>query len=133
MTRLLPPFDWVGDYLVRQNGWDSTAARLAVRECRLFLTVCAQSEEPQTPPTVQCDEAWHAFILHTREYAEFCDKHIGRFVHHEPLVSAHEVPDSSRTRAAMQLLDPSWSPMGEEGCRCKTPRDPLCRQPAAEV
>ncbi|MCZ4611890.1 hypothetical protein O3S80_50725 [Streptomyces sp. Lzd4kr] len=30
------------------------------------------------------DEMWHCFILFTREYAEFCDKYLGGFVHHAP-------------------------------------------------
>jgi hypothetical protein len=30
------------------------------------------------------DEMWHAFVLHTKDYAEFCDRYLGRFVHHLP-------------------------------------------------
>ncbi|MBK9493922.1 MAG: hypothetical protein IPO08_05155 [Xanthomonadales bacterium] len=37
------------------------------------------------------DEMWHAFILHTRSYAEFCEKYFGRFLHHQPaLRGEHE-------------------------------------------
>ena len=31
------------------------------------------------------DDMWHAHILCTREYAEFCRQEFGRFVHHERL------------------------------------------------
>lgn len=31
------------------------------------------------------DPFWHAHILHTREYAHFCDAVFGQFIHHEPL------------------------------------------------
>lgn len=30
------------------------------------------------------DNLWHSFILFTNEYADFCDKHIGHFIHHVP-------------------------------------------------
>ena len=30
------------------------------------------------------DNLWHSFILFTHEYADFCHKHIGFFVHHIP-------------------------------------------------
>ena len=31
------------------------------------------------------DPFWHAQILHTRQYARFCDETMGHFIHHEPL------------------------------------------------
>jgi hypothetical protein len=30
------------------------------------------------------DEAWHQFVLFTREYTDFSLRHFGRFIHHEP-------------------------------------------------
>ena len=30
------------------------------------------------------DKGWHAFILHTADYAEFCDRVARRFIHHLP-------------------------------------------------
>ena len=30
------------------------------------------------------DDLWHTFILFTKEYASFCENHIGRFLHHYP-------------------------------------------------
>ncbi len=31
------------------------------------------------------DPFWHAHILHTRQYADFCNRLAGRYLHHEPL------------------------------------------------
>jgi hypothetical protein len=31
------------------------------------------------------DPFWHAHILHTRQYAEFCERVYGQFIHHNPL------------------------------------------------
>lgn len=33
----------------------------------------------------QVDPFWHAHILHTRQYSQFCDDIAGRYLHHEPL------------------------------------------------
>jgi hypothetical protein len=35
-------------------------------------------------PSVVVDELWHELVLHTREYAEFCEAAFGQFLHHEP-------------------------------------------------
>jgi hypothetical protein len=35
-------------------------------------------------PSHAVDAAWHEFILFTREYAEFCNKGLNRFLHHVP-------------------------------------------------
>lgn len=30
------------------------------------------------------DEMWHAFILNTRDYIDFCNEYFGGFIHHPP-------------------------------------------------
>jgi hypothetical protein len=34
--------------------------------------------------SLRVDEAWHQFILFTAQYAEFCARYFGRYVHHSP-------------------------------------------------
>ena len=46
------------------------------------------------------DVVWHAFILHTKEYAAFCQQFLGRFVHHMPPSEF----DSDRTEDASYTL-----------------------------
>lgn len=48
-----------------------------------FLETCATATEPIGPSEL-VDIGWHAFILYTHEYAEFCDRIAGRFIHHVP-------------------------------------------------
>lgn len=36
------------------------------------------------PPSLDIDEVWHAHILHTEEYYEFCQRAFGFFLHHHP-------------------------------------------------
>jgi hypothetical protein len=35
-------------------------------------------------PSKVVDEAWHEFVLHTRQYADYCMTRYGRFIHHVP-------------------------------------------------
>ncbi|MFG1953067.1 glycine-rich domain-containing protein [Micromonospora sp. NPDC048830] len=48
-----------------------------------FLAACATATEPLGPSEL-VDIGWHTFILHTREYAAFCQRIAGRFIHHQP-------------------------------------------------
>jgi hypothetical protein len=48
--------------------------RLAARHPRAKLSM----------PSVIVDDYWHEFVLHTRDYSEFCDTGLGRFMHHVP-------------------------------------------------
>ncbi len=52
-----------------------------------FLDVCAQAGATVSPPP-RVDDAWHAFILFTREYAAYCEERFGRFIHHDPMESS---------------------------------------------
>jgi hypothetical protein len=56
--------------------------RLAVRHPRARLSM----------PSVVVDDLWHELVLHTHDYAEFCEAAFGRFLHH--------VPESAMTPAA---------------------------------
>lgn len=51
-----------------------------------FLRVCAADPDgaARLSPSPLVDVGWHAFILHTREYEEFCRNVAGRYIHHSP-------------------------------------------------
>jgi hypothetical protein len=49
------------------------------------------------------DNLWHAFILFTAEYADFCQKHIGYFVHHMP--ELEDFKDRSKEKRAASQKD----------------------------
>ncbi len=40
--------------------------------------------KPVSMPSQAADELWHEFILHTRQYQQFCSAAFGRFLHHAP-------------------------------------------------
>jgi hypothetical protein len=50
-----------------------------------FLRVCADHPDAaRFCPSPLIDIGWHAFILYTREYHEFCDNVAGHYIHHSP-------------------------------------------------
>ncbi|MEX5631930.1 glycine-rich domain-containing protein [Parafrankia sp. FMc2] len=78
-------FDWLVDRVaadVEVAGDRDLAARI-VDQALAFLATSATS--PHTlAPSRRVDIGWHAFVLHTREYADFCNQVAGRFIHHIP-------------------------------------------------
>ncbi|MGH4005353.1 MAG: hypothetical protein ACRDSO_14740, partial [Pseudonocardiaceae bacterium] len=57
-------------------------------------------------PSALVDIGWHTFILYTREYASFCNRVAGRFVHHVPddaPTQPGSASASERTIAAIAL------------------------------
>jgi uncharacterized membrane protein YgcG len=71
----------------RDNGVDRDTARAWFAEMLVFLDLAADSKEFISPPK-PVDAAWHAFILHTREYEAYCRERFGRVIHHEPTDAA---------------------------------------------
>jgi hypothetical protein len=74
---------------------DRERAERIMRQALAFLLACARNPETPLAPSREVDHGWHAFILHTREYADFCAQVAGEFIHHAP-----EDPDADRARAA---------------------------------
>lgn len=72
-----------------------------------FLVVVADSgSDGPYSPSEHVDIGWHAFLMYTREYADFCQRIAGRMIHHAP----SDVPSVDygtgniiRTVAAMQV------------------------------
>ncbi|MEO5844819.1 MAG: hypothetical protein ABIQ33_08250 [Caldimonas sp.] len=60
-------------------------ADLVERGFRQFFMACSRSNGQYVAmPSKIVDAYWHACILDTRSYAEWCDRTLGRFLHHVP-------------------------------------------------
>lgn len=79
LKKRFPQYSYAQWALVLEGLRDWFALNLAARGERLAM------------PSQAVDEAWHEFILFTREYAAFCHGVMGRFVHHVP-AEAMETP-----------------------------------------
>ncbi|GAA3766700.1 glycine-rich domain-containing protein [Streptomyces chiangmaiensis] len=58
------------------------------------IAIAASGQQPgrSLAPSELVDHGWHAFILHTADYAQFCERIVGRFVHHVPTDEDETLP-----------------------------------------
>lgn len=76
--------------LVRVDKWKRKHALLAVEQYRNYLVLRKKYPTKELPPSKEIDTAWHAHILHTKDYAQFCSQVFGYYLHHHPhLANAH--------------------------------------------
>jgi hypothetical protein len=55
-------------------------------------------------PSTIVDDAWHEFILITRDYADFCEGAFGKFLHHAP-AAVLEMPMQEGLRRTLRLAE----------------------------
>jgi hypothetical protein len=65
-------------------------------------------------PSMLVDDMWHEFLLHTRDYAAFCDAAFGRFLHHEP--ESAMSPDQAAANRSDRLLITLQKARQDERC-----------------
>jgi hypothetical protein len=111
---LVPPetFDLLVEDLRRYHHVTKAYAERMMGQALVFLKaqagiVRARAEgRPWTRivPTVPVDPAWHAFMLRSQAYGEFCQKYAGRYIHHVPFQD-EPMLDGSALEATIPLLE----------------------------
>lgn len=84
-------------------------ARRIVGQAAAFVAASASHPGQSLGPSRLVDIGWHAFILHTVDYADFCKQAAGAFVHHVPTEVGEEMPGGAqatrqRTLAAIRAI-----------------------------
>lgn len=105
---------------VSEHGVDAEYAERLFLETKKFLILCALRSGMLTPSAEQ-DKMWHHFIVHTQDYAAFCDAFFGRFIHHVPCEGIR--PDQAcRTKLlaheAFQWIDETLWARPTDALRC---------------
>ncbi|MBS0350403.1 MAG: glycine-rich domain-containing protein-like [Proteobacteria bacterium] len=71
--------------LIKVEKWSKDEALEAVKQYRNFLFLKRKYGDSHVlPPSYDMDEVWHAHILHTKEYCDFCEEVFGSYLHHHP-------------------------------------------------
>lgn len=70
-----------------------------------FLSLCAKFPEVNFVPSHLVDIGWHAFILYTCEYQEFCKRIAGHFIHHEPNDGEQKIDDGINSGTTVRFMD----------------------------
>ena len=81
------------------------SAERRFREMLKFLDLCATSSQTIAPPP-KVDDAWHAFVLFTRAYADYCELRFGFFIHHDPT----ETRDKEAYARAYEMATSRFNP-----------------------
>ncbi|MFH9421234.1 glycine-rich domain-containing protein [Streptomyces sp. NPDC017529] len=76
-------FDSLARFVVVHDGETRERAERIIDQAVAFLASVGGTDIPLVPSD-DVDKGLHAFILHTREYARFCEQNSGRFLHHTP-------------------------------------------------
>lgn len=74
----------LADRVAAVDGYDHGTAERITEQALAFLVACGRYPDGHLVPSQPVDAGWHAFILHTAEYADFCHRVAGRFIHHRP-------------------------------------------------
>jgi len=56
----------------------------ATKEYKYYMYLVMITDESLTIPTAVVDAIWHAHILHTKDYINFCETLAGHYIHHTP-------------------------------------------------
>ncbi len=89
-----------------------------------FVATAATSTVPMVPSD-DVDDGLHAFILHTEEHQEFCQKHAGRMLHHNPrpggggrTLEAVQASARAMKAARFMVFDDLWTVDGQSAAQC---------------
>ncbi|WP_133908801.1 glycine-rich domain-containing protein [Actinophytocola oryzae] len=104
--------------LVSDEGHSPDFAGRVMDQALAFLGTSAVHRGEPLSPSRAVDDGWHMFVLHTRDYREFCRRIAGRFIDHVPTggppggsgewASAVRRTVAAMRRAGYQVDDVLW-------------------------
>jgi hypothetical protein len=77
-------FHRLTDRIIQAESFERDLAERIMDQALAFLLACAANVGAPLAPSELVDIGWHTFLLDTSEYATFCDRVAGRFIHHVP-------------------------------------------------
>ncbi|WP_335932420.1 glycine-rich domain-containing protein [Streptomyces sp. PTD5-9] len=128
-------FESLAHFVAVHNGQTPERAERIADQAVAFLVTVATAAVPMVPSD-DVDLGLHALILHTKEYAELCEKHAGRFLHHNPRPGGGPrdpkmVAASAQAMKAsgFMVFDDLWTVDGENLAQC----DSDCGRPYGQA
>ena len=108
-------FDRLVRRIVKDEQIDQPTAERIMAEALAFLQACALNPGAGLGPSPAVDIGWHTFILHTKEYGEFCHRIAGRMIHHNPTDDTDEqVGKYGSIKATLVAMRAAGIPVDEE-------------------
>ena len=87
LTALEYSNEYVIKRLMKDQQMSREEAELLFQDMLKFLCLSGARTGVMLTPPHQIDVAWHAFILFTLDYTNFCQKYFGRYLHHQPSIT----------------------------------------------
>ncbi|WP_254707927.1 glycine-rich domain-containing protein [Streptomyces lunaelactis] len=78
-------FERLVTFLEFEEDMDRSRAERVMDQALAFIDMAGHRTDVPLSPSRKVDPGWHAFILHSHEYADFCHRRFGAFLHHNPL------------------------------------------------
>jgi hypothetical protein len=105
-----------------QYNLGETDAKQHFAELIRFLSACSSTTD-RCAPSIALDKPFHVFFSFGREYREFCLRHFGCFIDHDPSSLEENIGPYLRTRQIAEerfgTLDLLFWPVGADGAtRC---------------
>ncbi|MCK2219681.1 hypothetical protein MF672_038685 [Actinomadura sp. ATCC 31491] len=97
-------FAQLTDRIARDHDQPHEYAGRILEQTLLFLYACARNPGAGRTPSPEVDLGWHAFILDTHHYGEFCQRIAGRFIHHRPEEPNGKAAFAARLGDTMQAM-----------------------------
>ncbi|SEG82870.1 hypothetical protein SAMN04489712_11599 [Thermomonospora echinospora] len=77
-------FDTLAAYVAKHQQVTLPYAEGVVEQTLVWFKACADNPTVRLGMSESVDHGWHAFLLHSQEYAEFCERMFGTYFHHVP-------------------------------------------------
>lgn len=117
-------FDSIVRLVVQEKDCDIGYAARVTDQALAFVATASVATVPMVPSD-DVDHGLHAFVLHTKDYADFCQQHAGRFLHHNPrpggggrTLEAVQTSAHAMKAAGFLVLDDLWTVNGENAAQC---------------
>ncbi|MEV6783441.1 hypothetical protein [Streptomyces sp. NPDC051098] len=128
-------FESLARFVVIHNGQAPERAERIADQAVAFLVTAATATVSMVPSD-DVDFGLHALILHTKEYAELCEKYADRFLHHSPMPGGgardpEKVAASAHAMkaAGFAVFDDLWTVNGANLAQC----DSDCGRPYGQA
>lgn len=95
-------FERLVSTIIRGHRLSPAVATRIVDQALVFLAACAKNPAARLGPSRLVDIGWHTFVLHTRDYRQFCDRVAGRFIDHVPTEEEDETADGPEAAATLR-------------------------------
>jgi hypothetical protein len=95
-------FGLLAQYVAEHQDVTAVYAERMVEQLLVWLQAAAENPTVRLAMDETVDPAWHAFLLHSQQYAEFCDRTFGYYLHHVP-----PAPGVSHTEAEVDRTLPA--------------------------